>query len=104
MLQALDNLSLKEQMVRQILEQREFLENQLKKLPCVERVYQSEANFLLVKFRSSVEVYQYLISHKIIVRDRSNMIRCKDCLRISVGRPDENQRLIEVLRKYDNDC
>jgi histidinol-phosphate aminotransferase len=87
----------KDNQVKEILWQREILSNQLKKLGLVERVYPSEANFLLVKIKNARQVYELLIKKEIVVRDRSNVILCDQCLRITVGTPDENQKLIEEL-------
>ncbi|MEO7658926.1 MAG: histidinol-phosphate transaminase [Pyrinomonadaceae bacterium] len=65
----------------------------------VETVYPSDANFLLVKVAYANETYKYLIDEKIVVRNRNNVALCEGCLRITVGTPDENKRLKEVLKK-----
>jgi len=89
-------------MVKEILEERDFLENSLKNLPLVEHVYPSDANFLLVKVGGARNIYKYLIEEKIIVRDRSKVVLCEDCLRITVGMRSENQALLEALDKYQD--
>jgi histidinol-phosphate aminotransferase len=62
-------------------------------------VYPSEANFLLIKIDRAREKYQRLIQTGVVVRDRSSVILCQDCLRITVGTPEENQQLVEALKK-----
>ncbi|MCX6227252.1 MAG: aminotransferase class I/II-fold pyridoxal phosphate-dependent enzyme, partial [Bacteroidia bacterium] len=57
----------------------------------------SDANFLLVKFKDPKLTYRYLADNGIIVRDRSNQALCEGCLRITVGTPAENDKLIETL-------
>lgn len=97
---ALKNLdeNKKNSMVEQLTEQRIFLEKELAKLPTVRKIYPSNANFLLVKMDNAHQVYQKLIQKLIIVRDRSSVRLCEDCLRISVGTPQENVFLLEALR------
>lgn len=87
-------------MVSTILSERRRLETELVKLPCVLRVYPSDANFLLVKMTDADSAYNYLIEHGVIVRNRSKLPGCKSTLRITVGTPDENTRTLEVLREY----
>ena len=97
-LKALEKIELKEQMVKVLKEQREYLAVQLKKLAVVERVYPSETNFILVKMRSAQKVYNYLLKHKIVVRDRSREKHCNNCLRITVGTEEENQKIVKILK------
>ena len=87
-----------EQRVDIILEQRNLLERELYKLPFVKHIYPSDANFLLVKMSEASEIYKYLVSNKVIVRNRDTVI--PGCIRITVGSPEENSRLIEVLQNY----
>ncbi|MFA4922436.1 MAG: aminotransferase class I/II-fold pyridoxal phosphate-dependent enzyme, partial [Candidatus Neomarinimicrobiota bacterium] len=82
------------------LAERERLTNLLLELPVVEKVYPSDANFLLVKFHNARRVFEYLLSHKIIVRDRSRMVHCENCLRITVGTAPENDILIAKLKEF----
>ena len=77
---------------------RDALANELSSLNCVEKVYPSDANFLLVKMYQASESFQYLIDKQVIVRDRSSVLLCDGCLRITVGTEEENQRLIESLK------
>jgi len=102
---ALDRLSLiheKEQWVKNIIEQREILKTKLAALPLVKEILPSDANFLMVKFDNPKQLFNYLIDKKIIVRDRSKIPLCEDCLRFTIGTATENEELMDALRKYDN--
>lgn len=101
-LSALARIEQKDRMVAEILSQRGRLVELLSKLTIVEKVYPSDANFLLVKFQDARRVFEYLISQKIIVRDRSRMVHCENCLRITVGTPEENDVLIAKLKEFQN--
>lgn len=98
---ALEKLSSAEEKNKQvdtILHQRSVLTQQLQTLPMVERVYPTDANFVLVKMKAARKVYDQLIERSIIVRDRSTVVLCADCLRITIGTPEENKKLIETLK------
>jgi len=69
-------------------------------LPLVQKVYPSDANFILAKMTEATTIYNYLKEKGIIVRNRSNIILCEDCLRITVGTPTENGQLIQALKSY----
>lgn len=99
-LAALDEVDKMKAMVLEILEERQKLKEALKGLPLVQKVYPSDANFLLVKIKQARQIYNYLIDNKIIVRDRSKVVLCEDCLRITVGTCGENTILLETLKKY----
>ncbi len=98
---ALNEVGRKEENVQEIITQREWLKNELNELSSVRQVYPSEANFLLVKIDGAREKYQQLIQTGVVVRDRSSVILCQDCLRITVGTPAENQQLIASLKKLE---
>lgn len=83
--------------VSEIRQERERLSSELKKLSIVAKVFKSDANFVLAKINSAREVYLSLIKKGIVVRDRSNVILCDDCLRITIGTPEENSKLILAL-------
>ncbi len=95
--QALNNVLAKEKMVADILEQKEWLEQKLSDLPLVQHIYPSDANFMLIRVPQPKETYQFLIDQKVIVRDRSNVIHCHGCLRITVGTRMENEALLKAL-------
>ena len=83
-----------------IKKERDRLVSEIADLEFVEKVYPSDANFLLVKVDDADALYDYLISHGIIVRNRNRVVLCKDCLRITIGMPNENKRLIKMLQSY----
>lgn len=98
--QSLDDTAAKEQMTAQILQDKQVLIRELSQLPMVQHIYPSDANFLLVKVADARAIYQHLIEAKIIVRDRSKVVLCKNCLRITVGTAEENQKLIHNMLSY----
>lgn len=102
-LEALANVGAKQKMVADIMTQKEILEEALKVLPLVEHVYPSDANFLLVRVPRPKEIYQFLVGQKVIVRDRSNVMHCHGCLRITVGTQKENEALLKALAKVKAD-
>ncbi len=99
-LEALQNKAQQAQMVQTIIGQRALLQQYLISLDFVERIYPSDANFLLLKVQNPKGTYQYLVEQGIIVRDRSNVALCEGCLRITVGTPEENERLVQALVEF----
>jgi histidinol-phosphate aminotransferase len=97
-LKALDKEKQKDEWVEEILHQREKLSNSLEGLQIVQKVFPSDANFILARIKNARKVYELLMDRKIIVRDRSNVTLCDNCLRITVGTPQENVALINALR------
>lgn len=83
-----------------LVDMRQALEEVLLQMPMVERVYPSDANFLLVKMQRASDIYQYLLTKGIVVRDRSRVHLCDDCLRITVGTEQENTQLVDALGNY----
>ena len=100
LLETLNHETHKNELVQEIITQREMLRGQLLHLPFVIRIYPSDSNMLLVKFENSKAVFDYLINQKIIVRDRSKVQLCEGCLRISVGTVQENQVLVSTLSNF----
>jgi len=84
-----------------ILNQKKQLSQQLSTLKIVVKVYTSDANFLLVRFADSAVIFEYLKAKNIVVRDRSKEAGCQNCLRISVGTPQENTDLINALKQFE---
>lgn len=97
-LQALENVLRKEVEVKQLISERKKLARQLSNLSVVQKVFPSDANFLLVQVANAKEVYAFLLKKGIIVRDRSSILHCDNCLRITVGTPEENQQLLTILK------
>lgn len=100
-LDALENLLAVKNTISEIRKERMRLSNGLQQLPYVKEVYPSQANFLLVRMGNHVgAIYRYLVDRGIIVRDRSNVVLCEMCLRITVGTPSENDLLLRTLGEY----
>lgn len=95
-----NRLSDVEKWIKLILEEREALMDSIAELPICEEIYPTDANFFLVKMPKAEIIYQYLVNSGVIVRDRTKMTLCRDCLRITVGSPVENNALLAALRKY----
>ncbi len=99
-LKALSNAGEVEKGLHLIKEERERLAAELKMLACVQTVFPSDANFFLVRVTDAMEIYNYLAGLGIIVRNRSKELHCGNCLRITVGNREENDRLLAALAAY----
>jgi histidinol-phosphate aminotransferase len=88
--------------ITQLIAERKGLFAQLEKISFVEKVYPSDSNFLLVRVDDANKRYAQLIENDIVVRNRSNQVGCENCLRFSVGTPQENQILIETLNRLSS--
>ena len=97
-LAAITNKTKVDRMIREILEERDFLQSELEKLAFVQKIHPSHANFLLVKIPNANQVYNELIDQKVIVRNRAKVLLCEDCLRITVGTREENEKFLEALK------
>lgn len=97
-LEELNKTSLKEEWVKTLIAQREWLNNNLGQVSFVEKIYPSDANFILVKVKDANKTYNSLVEKGIIVRNRNSISLCRDCLRITVGTESENKILIESLK------
>lgn len=86
--------------VTEIISERDRLVHELSHNPVIKKIYHSDANFILAKFDNPNAIYDYLISHGVIVRNRNKVIGCDGCLRITIGTPEENDRVIKLLDKY----
>ncbi len=87
--------------VAEIVAQRGRVAEELPKYPFVRKVYPSEANFILVKVDDADRLYGHLISDGIIVRNRNRVTGCAGCLRITIGLPEENDKLLKSLSDYE---
>jgi histidinol-phosphate aminotransferase len=83
-----------------ILHEREKLSAELNKLPIVEHVFPSRTNFLLVRFTDGDATYRHLLQNRIVARNFSAKPQTKNCLRLSIGTPQENIRILEVLGQF----
>ena len=89
-----------ERWVKTLIEERGLMMGKFAQLSIVKKVYPSDANFFLAKVTDAKDIYNYLVGKGIIVRNRSNIILCEDCLRITIGNRHENTILIEALEEY----
>jgi histidinol-phosphate aminotransferase len=86
--------------IKEVVTEKQGLSRALNKLPFVKKVYPSDANFLLVKVTNANAVYEYLTGNEIVVRNRSKDVLCENCLRITIGTPEENAHLLTILKQY----
>ncbi|MDR0711074.1 MAG: histidinol-phosphate transaminase [Prevotellaceae bacterium] len=84
--------------VKTLLAERKKLCAALAALPCVLRTFPTDANFILVKVADANAMYRHLAGKGVVVRNRHNVERCEDCLRITVGTPEENAELIAEMK------
>lgn len=96
-LQQLENMDAIQTLTNVLIEERERLDAALNKFAVVIKTYPSDSNFILTKFKDSEQVYRSLVEQQIIVRDRSKVLYGDNCLRITVGTPDENNQLLKAL-------
>ena len=99
-LELLENKSVVENWVSTLISERERVAEELGKLEVVQKVYPSDANFLLVAVQNAADLYQKLVKNGIVVRDRSKVHLCADCLRITIGSPNENDQLLNALKTF----
>ncbi|QZT38919.1 histidinol-phosphate transaminase [Halosquirtibacter xylanolyticus] len=83
--------------IAEIVKERDKMSERLRSIPHVERVYPTEANFILVKIKEASRCYLQLLDEGTVVRNRSKVILCDDCLRVTIGTPEENKKFIEQL-------
>ena len=100
-LAALENTSIKNEQVESITKEREYMEDKLGRFSFVDKVYPSDANFILTQVNDAQKCYDHLLQQGIIVRNRSSVVKCDNCLRITIGTKEENIKLIEALTQYE---
>lgn len=86
--------------IQAILEEKVRVEKALAKLPVVKKIYPSDANFILAEVTEADKIYNNLVEQKIITRNRNNIVA--NCIRVTIGTPQENDRLIAALKAYKN--
>jgi len=100
-LKALDHVDEVNTMIKDTVKERDALVKDLSQLPSVQKIYPSDANFILVKMADATAAFIFLKENGIIVRNRSNVVLCENCLRITVGTPQENEQLVRALMSYN---
>lgn len=96
---AFDKLEDIKKRVQSILDERKRMEDSLLKVEAVERVYKSDANFLLFRIENALEVYNKCAEKGVVVRYRGNEPHCENCLRLTIGTPEENNRFLQALKE-----
>ncbi|MFY8128780.1 MAG: histidinol-phosphate transaminase [Chitinophagaceae bacterium] len=99
--QALDEVGQVNGMINELVAMRNALQKVLETSMLVEKVYPSDANFLLVKFKQSQQIFDYLIQQGIVLRNRNKVQLCEDCIRITIGTEIENTILVDALIEYE---
>lgn len=99
-LKALDEVGQVNDMIRILVDMREALAAVFRSMPTVETVYPSDANFILVKIKEARAVYEFLLEKGIVLRDRSNVQLCENCLRITIGTEKENTILVDAMQEW----
>lgn len=94
-----ENVEQKNEWVKALLMERKSLIDALQALPLVKKIYQTDANFVLVKVDDANKIYKQLVDKGIIVRNRNTVTLCEGCLRITVGTPSENKQLLTALQQ-----
>jgi histidinol-phosphate aminotransferase len=99
-LKALEEVGQVNDMIKLLVDMREALAEVFRSMPTVEKVYPSDANFLLVKISEARKIYEFMLERGIVLRDRSNVKLCEDCLRITVGTEQENTALVDAMQEW----
>lgn len=99
-LKALEEVGQVNDMIKLLVDMREALAEVFTSMPTVENVYPSDANFILVKIADARKVYEFLLTKGIVLRDRSNVQLCENCLRITVGTEQENTVLVDAMQEW----
>jgi histidinol-phosphate aminotransferase len=100
-IEALKNFETVEKNIGYIILEREKLVSKLNEMSFVKKIYPSDANFVLVKTSDANSIYQFLLEEGVVVRNRNTVELCEGCLRITVGTPEENAKLLKSLEKYE---
>jgi len=99
-LRALEEVGQVNDMIKLLVDMRGALTEVFLSMPTVEKVYPSDANFILVKIKEARKIYEFLLTKGIVLRDRSNVKLCSDCLRVTVGTEKENTILVEAMQEW----
>ena len=101
-IEGLQNMESFNSNLEQILKEKEKLKVAMEKINFVKLIYPSDANFWLIKVDDANKRYKQFLKEGIVVRNRTNEILCKNCLRITVGTPKENTELIEIFKQLES--
>tara|TARA_R110002073_G_scaffold72537_1_gene177214 strand:+ start:196534 stop:197574 length:1041 start_codon:yes stop_codon:yes gene_type:complete len=101
-LERLGNFNIVSEEIAKIIEQRNLVSNELKAINFISRIYESDANFILVKVDDANKRYRQLLAKGIVIRNRTTQVLCKNTLRFTVGTELENQLLIKALKELES--
>ncbi|HCL05006.1 MAG TPA: histidinol-phosphate transaminase, partial [Chitinophagaceae bacterium] len=99
-LKALEEVGQVNDMIKILVDMRNALAGVFESMPTVEKVYPSDANFILVKIAEARKIYEFLLTKGIVLRDRSNVELCENCLRITIGTEKENTDLVDAMQEW----
>ncbi|MCX6297674.1 MAG: histidinol-phosphate transaminase [Bacteroidetes bacterium] len=99
-LKALEEVGQVNDMIKELVSMRQALAEVFESMPTVEKVYPSDANFILVKIKDARKIYEFLLTKGIVLRDRSSVQLCADCLRITIGTEKENTILVDAMQDW----
>jgi histidinol-phosphate aminotransferase len=100
-LDAVENVETVQKNISAIIYERKKLVEKLCGISFVQKIYPTDANFVLLKMLDAEKIYRFLIDEKIVVRNRTNIELCENCLRITIGTSEENTKLLKSLEKYE---
>ena len=103
-LEALQNTEQVNAWIKETVQQKDKLINELGNFSFIKNIYPSDANFILVKVDDADLLYQFLAANEIVVRNRSKETGCENCLRISIGTKEENEILIKKMKQYGDEA
>ena len=86
--------------VERILIERQRLESELSKMSPVLKVFPSDANFLMLKVKDADKLYEHIKQHGTLVRNVSHYLNCENCLRITIGTFDENNKVLSLIKNF----
>ncbi|HEX2865759.1 MAG TPA: histidinol-phosphate transaminase [Ignavibacteriales bacterium] len=99
-IRAIGNSRKKDEFVQKLISERERLKSELSKMPGIIKVYPSDANYLLFKCNDARLVQKKMAEEGVIIRDRSSYEMLENCLRVSIGTEDENNKFLDVIKKF----
>ena len=99
---ALANIEEVNKNIKNTVGEKDALQEQFAQFNFIQNIYPTDANFILIKTDDADSLYKFLANQKIIVRNRSKEVLCENCIRVTVGTHQENEILIEALKKYRN--
>jgi histidinol-phosphate aminotransferase len=99
-LEALQDTETVNNWIKEVVTERESLVQAMQQFAFVEKIYPSDANFILVKVQDANALYNYLSANEVIVRNRHKDVNCSNCLRFTIGTPQENSIVLNLLKQY----